>query len=75
MSHDSNLGSEILILAGDIRSRIWPNIGDSYGTLNPDEPAANRTLFGCQSTVVIVDLIGFLMFFATHQSCSCSKNK
>ena len=62
-----------LILAGDIRSRSWPNIGDLYGTLNPDEPAANRTLLGCQSTVVIVDLIGFLMFFATHQSCSCSK--
>ena len=44
-----------------------------YSTLNPDEPAANRTLLGCQSTVVIVDLSGFLMFFATHQSCSCSK--
>ena len=26
------MGSEILILAIDIRSRIWPNIGDSYGT-------------------------------------------
>ena len=35
MSHglfDLNLGSEILILGGDIRSRSWPNIGDSYGT-------------------------------------------
>jgi hypothetical protein len=31
-SYDSNLGSEILILGGDIRSRSWPNIGDSYGT-------------------------------------------
>ena len=30
-SYDSNLGSEILILGGDIRSRSWPNIGDSYG--------------------------------------------
>ena len=29
-SYDSNLGSEILILGGDIRSRSWPNIGDSY---------------------------------------------
>ena len=32
-SYDSNLGSEILILGGDIRSRSWLNIGDSYGTL------------------------------------------
>ena len=31
-SYDSNLGSEILILGRDIRSRSWPNIGDSYGT-------------------------------------------
>ena len=30
-SYDSNLGSEILILGGDIRLRSWPNIGDSYG--------------------------------------------
>ena len=30
-SYDLNLGSEILILGGDIRSRSWPNIGDSYG--------------------------------------------
>ena len=28
-SYDSNLGSKILILAGDIRSRSWHNIGDS----------------------------------------------
>jgi hypothetical protein len=36
MSHGSynlNLGSEILILGGDIRSRSWPIIGDSYGTI------------------------------------------
>jgi hypothetical protein len=32
-SYDSNLGSEILILAGDIMSRIWPNIGGTYGTI------------------------------------------
>ena len=32
-SYDSNLGSEILILGRDIRSRSWPNIGDSYGTV------------------------------------------
>ena len=31
-TYDLNLGSEILILAGDIRSRIWPNIGGTYGT-------------------------------------------
>ena len=34
MSHGSynlNLGSEILILARDIRSRSWPNIGGTYG--------------------------------------------
>jgi hypothetical protein len=30
-SYDSNLGSEILILVGDIRSRSWPNIGGTYG--------------------------------------------
>ena len=28
-----NLGSKRLILDRDIRSRIWPNIGDSYGTI------------------------------------------
>jgi hypothetical protein len=32
MGHkDSHLGSKRLILAGDIRLRSWPNIGDSYG--------------------------------------------
>ena len=34
MSHGSynlNLGSEILILGGDIRLRSWPNIGGTYG--------------------------------------------
>jgi hypothetical protein len=30
-SYDLNLGSIRLILARDIRSRSWPNIGDSYG--------------------------------------------
>ena len=30
-SYDLNLVSKIWILAGDIRSRSWPNIGDSYG--------------------------------------------
>jgi hypothetical protein len=30
-SYNSNLGSEILILVGDIRSRSWPNIGGTYG--------------------------------------------
>ena len=30
-SYDLNMGSEILILGWDIRSRSWPNIGDSYG--------------------------------------------
>jgi hypothetical protein len=33
-SYDSNLGSEILILGGDIRLKSWPNIGDSYGKSN-----------------------------------------
>ena len=28
------MGSEILILGGDIRSRSWLNIGDSYGMYN-----------------------------------------
>ena len=31
-SYNLNLGPEILILGGDIRSRSWPNIGDSYVT-------------------------------------------
>ena len=31
-SYDLNLVSKRLILAGDIRSISWPNIGDSYGT-------------------------------------------
>ena len=31
-SYNSNLGPEILILVGDIRSRSWPHIGDSYST-------------------------------------------
>ena len=31
-SYDLNLVSKRLILVGDIRSRSWPNIGDSYGT-------------------------------------------
>jgi hypothetical protein len=30
-SYDLNLGSKRLILAGDIRLRSWPDIGDSYG--------------------------------------------
>ena len=29
-SYDLNEGSEILNLAGDIRSRSWPNIGWKY---------------------------------------------
>jgi hypothetical protein len=33
-SYDLNLGSKRFILVGDIRSRSWPNIGDSYGNLN-----------------------------------------
>ena len=32
-SYDPNLGSEILILGGDKGSRVWLNIGDSYGTI------------------------------------------
>ena len=30
-SYDLNLGSEILILGRDIRSRSWPNIDGTYG--------------------------------------------
>ena len=30
-SYDSNLGSKRLILARDIKSRSWPNIGGTYG--------------------------------------------
>ena len=39
-SYDSNLGSEILTLARDIRSRIWPNIGGTYSTCE-DEVGTN----------------------------------
>ena len=31
VSYDLNLVSKRLILVGDIRSRSWPNISDSYG--------------------------------------------
>ena len=31
-SYDPNLGSEILILGWDIRSRSWPNIDGTYGS-------------------------------------------
>ena len=34
-SYDLNLGSEILILGRDIKSRSWPNIDGTYGIL-PD---------------------------------------
>ena len=37
-TYDLNLGSEILILGRDIRSRSWLNIGDSYGICS----AANK---------------------------------
>ncbi len=42
-------------------------------TLNPVDPAARRQLLGCQSRAVTVDLMGFLMCLATHQSFSDSK--
>ena len=32
-SYDLNLGSEILVLVGDIMSRIWPNIGGTHGNI------------------------------------------
>ena len=32
-TYDLNMGSEILTLTGDIRSRSCPNIDDSYGTI------------------------------------------
>ena len=35
-SYNQNLGSEIVILGGDIRSRSWPNIGGTYGTIITD---------------------------------------
>ena len=38
-------------------------------------PAANKTLFGCQSMERTVDLIGFLRSFETHQSLSSSKEQ
>ena len=34
------------------------------------DPAARRQLLGCQSRAVTVDLMGFLMCLATHQSFS-----
>ena len=44
-SYDSNLGSEILILAGDIRSRSWPNISGTYGTLSVKNSKKNYNSF------------------------------
>ena len=38
-------------------------------------PAANKTLFGCQSMERAVDLIGFLRSFETHQLLSSSKEQ
>jgi hypothetical protein len=38
-------------------------------------PAANRTLFGCQSMERTVDLIGFLSSFETHQLLSSSNEQ
>lgn len=38
-------------------------------------PAANRTLFGCQSIERTVDLMGFLRSFETHQLLSSSKEQ
>ena len=37
------------------------------------EPAASKTEFGCQLTVVMVLRIGFFKCFETHQSFSSSK--
>lgn len=42
----------------------------SVSTLKPVDPAAKRQLLGCQSKDVTVDLMGFLMCLATHQSFS-----
>lgn len=42
-------------------------------TLKSELPAARRTLLGCQSIVVTVDLMDFLMCLETHQSFSLSK--
>jgi hypothetical protein len=39
------------------------------------DPAARRTLFGCQSTQRTVDLIGFFNSLDTHQSFSGSKEQ
>jgi len=39
------------------------------------QPAANKTLFGCQSMERTVDLIGFLRSFETHQLLSSSKEQ
>ena len=42
-SYDSNLGSEIMILVGDIRSRSWPNIGGTYGTYKTLQSVSTKT--------------------------------
>ena len=47
--------------------------GDREGALESEPPAARRTLLGCQSRLKIVDRIGFLRCFDTHQSPSSSK--
>ena len=58
MSHglyDLNLGSEILILGGDIRSRKWSNIGDSYGTTSFLMENSILNLFGSVDVKITPD--------------------
>jgi hypothetical protein len=53
-SYDSNLSSEILILAGDIRSRSWPNIGGTYGIIKFKNSKKNRQIEACISQKLAV---------------------
>ena len=44
-SYDLNLSSEILILAWDIRSRSWPNIDVTYGSIHAIQRVLNSKVW------------------------------
>ena len=53
-SYNPNLGSGIVILGGDIRSRRWPNIGGTYGTyLGHRDDTLDKTT----TTKKVIDLL------------------
>ena len=64
-SYDLNLVSKIWILAGDIRSRSWPNISDSYGICKM--LIQNGCRFITHSTTI--STFGVLLIIAEYDDC------